>query len=108
MFSSPPATPPSPCHPVTLSPCQSKDDALSSATAPPTPITTPFCGDLRSKKFFLLDQIATKPEDYLDPSGHCWCYHTQQVVGPDGNIVAPEDCVPGRACYRSALDKTKL
>jgi hypothetical protein len=71
-------------------------------------LNTPFCGDLRSKKFFLLDQIATKPEDYLDPSGHCWCYHTQQVVGPDGNIVAPEDCVPGRSCYRSALDKSKL
>ena len=71
-------------------------------------INTPFCGDLRSKKFFLLDQIATKAEDYLDPSGHCWCYHTQQVVGPDGNIVAPEDCVPGRSCYRSALDTTDL
>lgn len=66
-------------------------------------IQTPFCGDLRSKKFFLLDQIARTAEDYLDASEHCWCYHTQQVVGPDGNIVTPHRCVPGRACYRSAL-----
>jgi hypothetical protein len=66
-------------------------------------IKTPFCGDLRSKKFFLLDQIAAKAEDYLDASEHCWCYHTQQVVGPDGNIVTPDRCVAERSCYRSAL-----
>jgi hypothetical protein len=66
-------------------------------------INTPFCGDLRSKKFFLLDRIATSAEDYLDASEHCWCYHTQQVVGPDGNIVMPQRCTPARSCYRSAL-----
>jgi hypothetical protein len=70
-------------------------------------LKTPFCGDLRSKKFFLSDQIAASAEDYLDASGHCWCYHTQQVVGPDGNIVMPERCVPGRACYRSALESPR-
>jgi hypothetical protein len=70
-------------------------------------IQTPFCGDLRSKKFFILDQIATSAEDYLDASEHCWCYHTQQVIGPDGNIVMPDRCTPGRGCYRSALDRKK-
>ncbi len=64
---------------------------------------TPFCGDLRSKKYFMLDTIPTEPEQYYDPSGHCWCFHTQQVLGPDGSHVAPEDCTPGRRCYRSAL-----
>jgi hypothetical protein len=68
-------------------------------------IQTPFCGDLRSKKFFMLDKIATSAEDYLDASEHCWCYHTEQVIGPDSNIVMPERCVPGRTCYRSALSK---
>lgn len=67
-------------------------------------VQTPFCGDLRSKKFFLLNRIADKAEDYLDPSRHCWCYHTQQVVGPDGNIVMPERCGPERGCYRSGLE----
>jgi hypothetical protein len=68
-----------------------------------TILQTPFCGDLRSKKFFMLDTIPTEPQHYYDPSGHCWCFHTQQPIGPDGNQVMPEDCRPGRACYRSAL-----
>jgi len=71
---------------------------------PRNPVSlTPFCGDLRSKKFFMLDGIATQAEQYYDPSGHCWCYHTQQPIGPDGVHVSPESCGPGRKCYRSAL-----
>jgi hypothetical protein len=68
-------------------------------------IQTQFCGDLRSKKFFMSNQLPKTAEDYLDASGHCWCYHTQQVVGPDGGFVEPESCNPGRSCYRSALDR---
>jgi hypothetical protein len=70
-------------------------------------INTPFCGDLRSKKFFMSDRIAASAEEYLDASGHCWCYHTQQVVGPDGQFVEPDRCVAGRSCYRSALDRAR-
>ena len=72
----------------------------------PTPlnvIQTPFCGDLRSKNFFLLDGLPIEEADFLDPSGHCWCYHTQQAVGPDGQHAAPDLCGPDRPCYRSAL-----
>jgi hypothetical protein len=64
---------------------------------------TPFCGELRSKKFFMLDVLPTQAEQYLDDSAYCWCYRTQQVVGPDGMQASPEGCVPGRACYISAL-----
>jgi hypothetical protein len=71
-------------------------------------VQTPFCGDLRSKKFFLMDTLPTLASEYLDDSNHCWCYHTQQVVGPDGGFVTPRRCVPGRRCYRSALDKKQL
>jgi len=66
-------------------------------------LQSPFCGSLRSKKFFMLDSIATKAEDYLDASNHCWCRETQQVIGPDGRQVSPERCVPGRSCYGSAF-----
>jgi len=66
-------------------------------------VQSPFCGSLRSKKFFMLDSIATKAEDYLDASNHCWCRETQQVIGPDGRQVSPERCVPGRSCYGSAF-----
>jgi hypothetical protein len=64
---------------------------------------TPFCGDLRSKKFFMIDGLPADESDFLDPSGHCWCYHTQQPLGPDGSLVGPRECVSGRTCYRSAL-----
>jgi hypothetical protein len=70
---------------------------------PTTIPLTPFCGDLRSKRYFMLDTIPTEAEQYYDPSGHCWCFHTQQPIGPDGSQVAPEECIPGRRCYRSAL-----
>jgi hypothetical protein len=70
-------------------------------------IQTPFCGELRSKKFYMLDQIATSAEDYIDNSGHMFCYLTQIPVGHDGAYVAPEVCGPGRQCYRSALEKPK-
>ncbi len=66
---------------------------------------TAFCGDLRSKKFFMLNHLPSQPADFYDPSGHCWCYHTQQPVGPDGELVMPERCGPGRGCYRSALSE---
>jgi hypothetical protein len=64
---------------------------------------TPFCGELRSRAFLMLDVIPTDASQYLDASNHCWCFHTQQVLGPDGELVAPEHCTPGRGCYRSAL-----
>lgn len=62
-----------------------------------------FCDSLRSKKFFMLDGLATEAEHYLDASNHCWCRETYLVVGPDGGRVRPERCVPGRSCYSSAL-----
>jgi hypothetical protein len=51
----------------------------------------------------MLDSLPTEESDFLDPSGNCWCYHTQQPIGPDGAHVGPRECAPGRTCYRSAL-----
>ena len=70
----------------------------------PTQVQSPFCGDLRSKKFFMLDTLATEDAQYLDASNHCWCYQTQQVVGPDGLPVEPSNCTPGRPCYVNSLN----
>ena len=67
-------------------------------------IQSSFCGSLRSKKFFMLDTLATEAEQYLDASNHCWCRETQQVIGPDNGRVQPNRCVPGRSCYSSALE----
>ncbi|MDX6484314.1 MAG: hypothetical protein QOE95_2085 [Gaiellaceae bacterium] len=62
-----------------------------------------FCGSLRSKKFFMRDGLATEAAHYLDASNHCWCRLTHLAVGPDGGRATPARCVPGRACYVSAL-----
>lgn len=67
-------------------------------------VQSAFCASLRSKKFFMVDGLATGAEDYLDASNHCWCRQTQQVVGPDGRQVDPNRCVPGRSCYSSAFE----
>ena len=67
-------------------------------------VESPFCASLRSKKFFMMDELATDASHYLDSSNHCWCRETQLVVGPDGNRATPSRCVPGRGCYSSALD----
>jgi hypothetical protein len=76
--------------------------------APPgtesTEVQSPFCGDLRSKKFFMLDVLPTEEDQFLDSTQHCWCYQTQQVVGPDNLSVHPSECRPGRSCYVNALN----
>jgi hypothetical protein len=77
----------------------------SSKPLPLPVIQTPFCGELRSKKFYMRDQLAAYEEDYLDSFGHTWCYHTQMPIGPDGCRAEPAACKPGRACYRSAVDE---
>ena len=66
-------------------------------------VESPFCGSLRSKKFFMTDGLATDASHYLDSTEHCWCRETQLVVGPDGGRAHPTRCVPGRSCYSSAL-----
>ena len=78
--------------------------ALDPLTPEPAAVLeSPFCGELRSKKYYLVDGMATQLDHYLDATGHCWCSVTQQVVGPDGGSVDPGRCVPGRACYKSAF-----
>lgn len=67
-------------------------------------LQSPFCGSLRSKKFFMIDGMATSAEQYIDASNHCWCRETQEVIGPDNRRVDPDSCTPGRSCYSSALN----
>lgn len=83
-------------------PAESRTATESSESAV---VNSPFCGSLRSKKFFMMDGLATEADQYLDSSNYCWCRETQQVVGPDGGRVRPERCVPGRSCYSSALER---
>jgi hypothetical protein len=80
-------------------------DESNETTTVLTPLQSPFCGSLRSKKFFLLDGLATKAEQYVDGANHVWCCETQEVIGPDNKRVLPEKCAPGRSCYKSAISE---
>lgn len=81
-----------------------QESAPENSTAISVAIQTAFCGSLRSKKFFMLDALATDPEQYLDASNHSWCRETQQVIGPDGGRATPNRCTAGRSCYTSGLE----
>jgi len=78
-------------------------DELMNSNAP-VPVQSPFCGSLRSKKFFMLDRLASTADEYLDATNHVWCCETQEVIGPDNKHVVPDKCTPGRSCYRSAIE----
>jgi len=68
------------------------------SSSPFTPIS-PYCGRLRSKKYYMVGHPPLCEEDLLDGSRHCWCQRTKQAVGPDADLVAPEACQSERTCY---------
>lgn len=89
-----------------------QDDALvekpsaeqTPAAADNQPVQSPYCREIRSKRYFFLREMPTEDHHLRDPSNHCWCRQTMQVVGPDGEMVRPQDCVSGRSCYRSLFE----
>ena len=74
----------------------------SSATSAPGLPTSQFCIHLQSKKTFFLRGLPLSEDDILDASRHCWCRKTMQAIGPDGELVDPDTCQPGRVCHEPA------
>lgn len=64
-------------------------------------VTSPFCRELRSKKYYFLQEMPTEEQHLLDVTNHCWCSRTMQAIGPDGERAHASDCKPDRPCYRS-------
>ena len=63
----------------------------------PSEIVQNRCRRLRSKEMFI-----DAPSDPTSPrhhSGHYWCVHSQNVLGPDGKVANEDDCRPGRSCF---------
>lgn len=71
-----------------------------SAPPPGAPL---LCRDLRSKKLLLTSRPARDSSDVFDAANCCWCARTQTLLGPDRDPSHPDDCRPGRPCYRSPL-----
>lgn len=55
------------------------------------------CRRLRCKEMFIETAIDFKMTE--TGSGIYWCGHTQNVLGPDGQVAEPLDCKTGRSCY---------
>lgn len=54
------------------------------------------CRLIRSKWMF----IGAEPDtENRTESGICWCVHTQNCLGPDGQVVTPDNCTVARPCY---------
>jgi hypothetical protein len=72
--------------------------------APSETLNSPYCREIRSKRYFFLREMPTEEHHLKDGSNHCWCRVTMKVYGPDGEIARPQDCVAGRTCYRSLFE----
>ena len=59
---------------------------------PKSPLISPFCAKLQSKKAHFLQSPPQTNRDMVDGSNHCWCELTQLALGPDRDLVNPEDC----------------
>jgi len=83
-----------------------RDDAAGESAAQGSTeiVNSPFCREIRSKRFFFLREMPTEPHHLKDGSNHCWCRVTMKVYGPDGEITRPTDCVAGRSCYKSLFE----
>ena len=65
---------------------------------------SPFCSSLMSKKILVSGDPPLTSADVLDASNHCWCAETEQILGPDRDVVDPECCLKGRSCFRSPFE----
>jgi len=58
------------------------------------------CRCLRSKEMYIhIDEPGWSMAD--SHSGIFWCIHTQNCIGPDGQVVEPQNCTPGRSCHQA-------
>ena len=61
------------------------------------------CRHLRSKAIYVAGQMEPGPDQEMMGSGHCWCNHTQHILGPDDQLVERRGCNSGRTCYEAVL-----
>jgi len=62
-------------------------------------ILSPYCAKLKSKKAHFQQAPPQTNRDVVDGSNHCWCELTQMSLGPDRQLVDPDDCRAERACF---------
>jgi hypothetical protein len=59
------------------------------------------CNCLRWKSMFY--QSEPDPTVPAPHDSHYWCALTQRLLGPDGQVATPEQCNPGRGCFKEGF-----
>jgi hypothetical protein len=60
-------------------------------------VEQPICRHLLAKSMYLSGTRELPPGH--NSAGHCWCNLTQDVRGPDSQLVQPRACNSNRTCY---------
>jgi hypothetical protein len=68
----------------------------------PTGPLQPACRHLRSKNIYVAGEMEP-PADMEPGTSHCWCNHTQHIMGPDAGYVDRRECNSNRTCYEAVL-----
>jgi len=73
-------------------------------TNPPANVSVgPACAHLRSKGMYITGSMNPETDDPDVGDGHCWCNMTQNVLGPDAQLVGREECSAARTCFRATI-----
>lgn len=57
----------------------------------------PICRHLLSKAMFVRGEV--NAFEINESNSSCWCAHTQNVLGPDNQLVEGPSCIQGRECF---------
>ena len=63
----------------------------------------PICKHLRTKASYVPDMRDKHYMEVYHPFANYYCLKTLHVVGPDDDIVCPEECTPKRVCFEALL-----
>ena len=61
-------------------------------------VTGTRCEKLRWKGMFV-QSVCEDPTVQRSDDRAFWCQHSFKCLGPDGQAVGEEECVPGRTCF---------
>ncbi len=59
----------------------------------------PICKNMRTKASYVPDMQDPHYMEVYDPYSQYFCLKTLHVIGPDDDIVCPEECTASRNCF---------
>ncbi|MCH8125630.1 hypothetical protein IIC38_06680 [candidate division KSB1 bacterium] len=63
----------------------------------------PICKSMRTKASYVPDMLDEHYMEVHHPYNQYFCLKTLHPIGPDDDVVCPEDCTPNRVCFQPLL-----